>query len=296
MSPEPGARKFAETQGPDMHRGAVPDDLVVAVAHLASELSHLPAAATPDWCQRAAGVLTSHRPDTRAWVSVVGAGDAGRPWQTESSGYCAGALVASEQAAERLGASLLRVAMAASGRFGGVVSVGGLLGMLDARPRGTGLVVEHCHIVVGVAALPGAVGAEGRSLVVCWDRPASRGGHEPELRLVLSSVLPVASDRLLQALGEHPNPWLSVCEQRVLDMLTDGLSVPEIAEALGRSPHTVHDHVKRLHAKLGTRGRGGLLVRVLGRRPPAPTRSEVIPWARTVLPFRQGVFVDHRTW
>ncbi|MCC7387698.1 MAG: helix-turn-helix domain-containing protein [Phycisphaerales bacterium] len=280
-----------------MHRGAVQDDLVVAVAHLASELSHLPAAATPDWCQRAAGVLTSHRPDTRAWVSVMRAGDAGRPRQTESSGYCEGALVAPEPAAERLGAALLRVAMAASGRFGGVASVGGLLGMLDARPRGTGLVVGHSHIVVGVAELPGAVGvAEARSLVVCWDRPAARGGGEPELRLVLSSVLPVVKDRLREALGGHPNPWLSVCEQRVLDMLTDGLSVPEIAEALGRSPHTVHDHVKRLHAKLGTRGRGGLLARVLGRHPAAPARSEVIPWARAVLPFRKGVFVDHRTW
>lgn len=281
-----------------MHRGIVRDDLVVAVAHIARDLSHLPAAPTPDWCQRAATVLVCHRPDTRAWAFVVGASDEAWPRHTEASGFAEGASVTPGQAPERLGPALLRAVCAAGNRLDGVVSAGGVLGVLDPRPRGTGLVVEHAHIVVGLAPLPIPGMREGhpRSLVVCWDRPSARGGDDPGLRLSLASLLPVARDRLRQALGEHPNPWLSSCEQRVLDLLTDGRSVPEIAESLGRSPHTIHDHVKRVHAKLGIRGRGALLARVLGHQPPPSNPAMIVRRTRPMQPFRQGAFVDHRVW
>jgi DNA-binding CsgD family transcriptional regulator len=64
----------------------------------------------------------------------------------------------------------------------------------------------------------------------------------------------------LQA-AEH---WLSPREQEVLESLLAGMSVPEIASLQRRSVHTVHDYVKRLHAKLGARTRGELIVRALG--------------------------------
>ena len=38
----------------------------------------------------------------------------------------------------------------------------------------------------------------------------------------------------------------------------------EIADALERSPHTVHDHVKSLHRKLNASSRGELIARTLG--------------------------------
>lgn len=77
--------------------------------------------------------------------------------------------------------------------------------------------------------------------------------------------------------------WLSTRELEVLDLLLAGHSVPAISDAQRRSVHTVHDYVKRLHAKLCARSRGELVARVLGHtlsastpRPPAPTESEAL--------------------
>jgi two-component system nitrate/nitrite response regulator NarL len=58
--------------------------------------------------------------------------------------------------------------------------------------------------------------------------------------------------------------WISLREREVLDMLVEGLTVPEIAGRLNRSPHTVHDHVKSLHRKLGAKSRGELVAAALG--------------------------------
>lgn len=270
------------------------DELLVAVAHIASDLAHLPAAPTPDWCGRFAGILVRHCPDTRAWVSVLAAAEEAWPRQSEASGHAKGEALDPDPGTERLGTALTRAACGVAGRGGDVLSVGELLGALVVRPWGTGPLADHAHICVGLAPLPTPGARLDRTLLVCWDRPSARGGDEPGLLRALASVLPLGRDRLRQALGEHPNPWLSLCEQRVLDMLTDGLSVPEIAESLGRSPHTIHDHVKRLHAKLGTRTRGGLLARVLGRQAQAPARTA--RRVRPAAPARQGVFVDHRGW
>lgn len=270
------------------------DGLLAVVARIASDLAHLPAAPTPDWCERFAGVLTRHRSDTRAWVSVLAEADALWPRPTEVAGYSSGHALAADPSAVRLGAALARAACNGADLGGGVMSAEELLGLLGTRPWGTGPLVDHGHICVGLAALATPRRRLPRALLVCWDRPSSRGGEAPDLRRALASVLPLGRDRLRQALGEHPNPWLSVCEQRVLDMLTDGMSVPEIADTLGRSPHTIHDHVKRLHAKLGTRTRGGLLARVLGRQPQPPVRTP--GRGRPAAPARQGVFVDHRGW
>ncbi len=44
---------------------------------------------------------------------------------------------------------------------------------------------------------------------------------------------------------------LSPRELEVLALIGEGLSLPEIAEVLGRSPHTIHDHRKAIGRKLG---------------------------------------------
>lgn len=64
-------------------------------------------------------------------------------------------------------------------------------------------------------------------------------------------------------------------EQDVLERLILGRSVREIAEELGRSPHTVHDHVKSLHRKLDASSRGELVARALGHGP--REKSELDP-------------------
>jgi len=85
---------------------------------------------------------------------------------------------------------------------------------------------------------------------------------------VFEAVLPslaAAADRAA-ALGTDGPPvkTLTPKEVAILDLLIDGMSVAEIADKLGRSPHTVHDHVKSLHHKLGVRRRGHLVSRALG--------------------------------
>lgn len=73
------------------------------------------------------------------------------------------------------------------------------------------------------------------------------------------------------ALGTEPGrpiDWVSEREHETLSHVVQGLSVREIAEKTGRSSHTVHDHVKSLHRKLGASSRGELVARALGHLPP----------------------------
>lgn len=71
--------------------------------------------------------------------------------------------------------------------------------------------------------------------------------------------------------------WLSTLELEVLELLLAGHSVPEISDTQRRSVHTVHDYVKRLHAKLAARSRGELVARVLGHTLPANTPNPPVP-------------------
>jgi DNA-binding CsgD family transcriptional regulator len=83
----------------------------------------------------------------------------------------------------------------------------------------------------------------------------------------LEAVLPMLARRAIMAIGTDPSEaaaWLTAREQIILQHLLLGKSVREIAEELGRSPHTVHDHVKSLHRKLGASSRGELVARALG--------------------------------
>jgi len=85
---------------------------------------------------------------------------------------------------------------------------------------------------------------------------------------IIHAALPFLQARAELALGPATSygRWLTRREQEVLDRLAQGLSVKEIGEALGRSPHTVHDHVKSLHRKLGASNRGELIARAFGAR------------------------------
>ena len=58
--------------------------------------------------------------------------------------------------------------------------------------------------------------------------------------------------------------WLTGREHTILNHLIEGLSVRAIAEHINRSPHTVHDHVKNLHRKLGASSRGQLIAIATG--------------------------------
>lgn len=72
---------------------------------------------------------------------------------------------------------------------------------------------------------------------------------------------------------------ISTAQQRVLELLLAGLTEPQIAERIGRSRHTVHDHTKAIYAALKVSNRVQLVLLFSSNpvhRPtePNPTRSQ----------------------
>jgi len=97
-----------------------------------------------------------------------------------------------------------------------------------------------------------------------------------EARGMTSADLSLAhpSDKDLELQGQaiaHARPDLlrqvSDAQRKVLELLLVGCTEPRIAERLGRSKHTVHDHTKAIYAQLGVNSRVQLVL--LFSRPPA---------------------------
>jgi DNA-binding NarL/FixJ family response regulator len=53
---------------------------------------------------------------------------------------------------------------------------------------------------------------------------------------------------------------VSPAQLRVLELLLDGHTEPQVGEILGRSRHTVHDHTKAIYAALGVTSRVQLVL------------------------------------
>ncbi len=100
-------------------------------------------------------------------------------------------------------------------------------------------------------------------LVVAVQLGQPRGDAGRMSASMLSLVLPWVHAIACHAVGEgdglQPRAWLTPREAEVLQRLTEGLSVNQIAEEIERSPFTVHDHVKSLHRKLGVSRRAALV-------------------------------------
>jgi DNA-binding CsgD family transcriptional regulator len=117
-----------------------------------------------------------------------------------------------------------------------------------------------------VAAAPFGEACDGHVLIVAIgasDGGAARSALVPTVK-ALASLL---AKRARVALGcpDKPIRWISPREQQVLELLIEGMSVKEIGETLGRSPHTITDHLKSLHRKLEANSRGELVSKALGR-------------------------------
>lgn len=259
------------------------DDSLGMTAELAERVTHLPAVATLDWCDRAAQCLVGlpGAKVTGVMLATLGtaSGDAGRILDLEAAGFASPAadpgsrehllwLRSRTETLRSVGWSpspgetfRTPVALPLSELPGGSTWRSGQLGQMVGDPAGLEIAIGHLALGDMVA---------GRTLtVLCLCEQAAAASVAGLIR----AVLPVLGRRALVAIGPDRstrNHWLSPREQLVLELLTLGRSVREIADELGRSPHTVHDHVKSLHRKLHANSRGELVARALGHRGPPP--------------------------
>ncbi|WP_428388053.1 response regulator transcription factor [Mucisphaera sp.] len=90
------------------------------------------------------------------------------------------------------------------------------------------------------------------------DGPSLRQGSSTCLRLLLASFGGLMVEQLESPMDERIQS-LTPRQQEVLGMLLDGLCEKEVAAAIEVSPHTVHNHVKRLHEQFQVNSRAELL-------------------------------------
>jgi len=259
------------------------------VASFVASICDLPAVATPDWCARVAQAASTLAPGARAAAIVGMIEPDGRISAVETAGHAASPANAIGLHAADDGSARARVERIASMGFrvGEHAAQGVVTGRLNSLPPTTSgraflptdaLETPASRILVALAHIPGA--APGCALAVFVALPEAAAPQADEIVLALEAGIPILARRAALALGSQPcsnAPWLTTREHEVLEQLILGRSVKQIATVLGRSPHTVHDHVKSLHRKLNASTRGGLVARALGRPDPGPDLDDETP-------------------
>ncbi|MEQ8770206.1 MAG: helix-turn-helix transcriptional regulator [Phycisphaerales bacterium] len=242
------------------------------IVSLVEGLCSLPAVATPSWADQAAQTLTRAHSKSLTSVLVGQIAASGAMEHLETAGAAASASLPD-------GASS---ALSVRSNIERLDDLGIELGAITARGvraedamgpawsrRGIGSAwpAGACDALI-IGSHPIGPRELGRHIVVGIGLMGSADASETaRVADLLASVLPLLARRVLLAIGAKvsgPSRWLTDREQAVLERLALGLSVREIAEDIGRSPHTVHDHVKSLHRKLGASSRGELVARALG--------------------------------
>lgn len=77
---------------------------------------------------------------------------------------------------------------------------------------------------------------------------------------------------------------ISQAQQKVLELLLAGLTEPQIAERIGRSRHTVHDHTKAIYAALKVSNRVQLVLLFSGAPSKPAAEPQRSPRLATVIP------------
>jgi len=240
-------------------------DLVFLASEITCSLCRAPSIPVSNWGERVASSLrpASERGPVLAGISVHGPDGSARALESAGAGW--------PGARERfLTARLL------DPRRGGWGHHGDLHGAAQSQ---TILVSSLPEKALEDWRSLGAVEVIRCSVPIAESRPERRvtvivGASEAEREntlarsLLLTSLLPIIAERAALAFGwSRPigsSERLTPREEVVLELLMQGQSIKQIAGTLDRSPHTVHDHVKSLHTKLGARNRGELVARGLG--------------------------------
>lgn len=222
----------------------------------------LPSIATVDWCDRAAATLVGLVEPSIVAVGIgpTGPGEVG---ETVIGVAAHGASMALDSLRQALTAAVLAIPPPACD--GARVVRSAMLAEPWEESR-LGLVWDGAgvrEVLLGWAPILG----RGRLLTVHLGAARGAPGLADDDERLLAAVLPLLAQRAGAAMrlsGPDPGVWLTGREQDVLRHLLMGRSVRAIAQAIERSPHTVHGHVKSLHRKLGARSRAELIVRALG--------------------------------
>ncbi|QOI99830.1 MAG: helix-turn-helix transcriptional regulator [Phycisphaeraceae bacterium] len=271
MNPPPAAVRSAESAArPDQGTGNA-----AVLVRFVEQACALPAVATVDWASRAASIVARLSPLSRTWamfavceiapdgkvdsVETVGSAWSDSP-TSPSDAQARDAFVDQFIEVRRLGFAPDPAAAPA------VSDLSTFTRSTDWASTGLGRLVtqNRCGMPV-IAAM--AMSSEGRRFALSAIAPPQGSALEPSVIGLLKAAFPSLVRRARLAVGEQPLPrpmWVSERERAVLDGLVLGKSVRQIAEDLGRSPHTVHDHVKSLHRKLNASSRGELIARALG--------------------------------
>jgi DNA-binding CsgD family transcriptional regulator len=260
-----------------------------AVVKVAENICSLPAVATQDWCDRAAAALLPIAQPAVAVTMIGQIDERGGIVRQEATGV-AGVYIA--EVTTQVGrqhsapsainidpndANLVQVrtnlAQAKELHWSPGHLAPGQVKALPADRVGIHL-LDNGHPVSkrwsayrlqGLLLGAASIGPAGRVVIV--EMASSNVPLGDAEAAEMEAVLPLLARRAVMAIGPDPSEaaaWLTAREQVILQHLLLGKSVREIAEELGRSPHTVHDHVKSLHRKLGANSRGELVARALG--------------------------------
>lgn len=271
-----------------------------AVAKASENICALPAVATQDWCDRAAQAILAIAQPTVAVTMIAQVDDRGVVVRQEATGV-AGVYVADvttnvgrSQSSPTLIAIdpndsnlvQVRTALAQARDLGWQPA--GLGGSHKAAPAerfgvnildaGNSVVKRwSAYRLQGLLLAAVSIGPGGRMLTI--ELGSSNVALGEAEAAALDSVLPLLAKRAILAIGtdaSEASHWLTSREQMILQHLLLGKSVREIAEELGRSPHTVHDHVKSLHRKLNASSRGELVAKALGYAEMKPAQFEEV--------------------
>lgn len=255
------------------------------VARVIEAIDRLPAVAALDWADRAARALGHLASPARACLVIVTLDAHGSVVHHEATGVAtsvqaqpgvargdggdeSSAELTLRSRSERLDQTGVRATsdMLAAGVYD---VLDRLMQTPDWRSRGLGKLwvgVPAGEVLTGIHVVSGS--DPWRVLIAMVGAGASTSDAARRIRIAqMRVVMPRLARRAALALGlrrTSSGSWLTGREQQVLEQLTLGRSVREIAEEIGRSPHTVHDHVKSLHRKLAASSRGELVARALG--------------------------------
>jgi DNA-binding CsgD family transcriptional regulator len=268
------------------HVGTPRFETIRAAVRMTEEACRLPAVATLDWLDRAASVLRGVVTPSRVCIMITNAAPGARTLGLEAAGFAATAGIGPDDGVElSVRSKAERLSDLGFPIENEVVlgRIGDLITASDWRTHGIGRLWQNTPISdVLVAASPLGRAEPGRymiSQVALAEEGAEPKPGQFELLGVIHNLL---VRRALVSIGEAKatsSRWLTAREQEVLELLVVGKSVRVIAEELGRSPHTVHDHVKSLHRKLDASSRGELVAKALGHAPAMDTPPAAAPQA-----------------